>query len=89
MLSEALIDISKELKKLSLDKKVLEKEMNKIVDSLRYTEETEATLREKISRLVAKENQLIRKREEIHTKVNAVKEKVNKVRKIKEELTDF
>ena len=82
VLNEALGDISKELTKLKKNKVSLVRKLSDFEKEIINTQNRESELRDKISRLVAKESQLNKSKEVSQSKVLNLKEKIAKIKKI-------
>ena len=85
-LSEALKDLSRELSELKKQKSSFETELRKEKVGLSLTQSQEQKLRDKISRLVAKEAKINEKRLSINETITKLKDKMKHVEKIKDEL---
>ncbi len=89
VLGEALTDISRELSKLKRDKESLSKKMDASDQEIINVQNYEARLRDRISKLVAKESQLNKSKGASQEKLLKIKEKISKIKKIQEELRDI
>lgn len=89
ILSEALGDVSKELSKLKKDKLSLSGRLEKLESEIVGAQNSETRLRDKISKLVAKESDLNKSKGVSQAKLLKIKEKISKIKKIQEELRDI
>ena len=85
-LKEALVDISKELRKLKREKEDFIKKIELIEKSLQYTQYKEGFLRDRITKLIAEESNLSKRKAESLNRINSIKDKIGKIKKAEEEL---
>jgi len=88
-LSDALAELSSELKILAKEKNKLEREMNNTINKGSKTKELIGSLKERLARLEVIELEFDRKVSYDEHKLADVKSKLNKVKKAREELSDY
>ena len=88
-LKDAIFDLEKEIVNLRKEKAEFDKKVKRAGSDIVGTQVEEENLRNKISRLVAKEGVLQKKRGKLKEKLDSTEEKISKVRHIKEELTEI
>ncbi len=89
LLKEALVDLSKEISRLKIEKGKLIKDLEKIESLVASTHKKESNLRSRIYKLSALENKLTKVKVGIVQKTKKIKLKMNKISKIKDELTQI
>ncbi len=89
VLNEALGDVSKELSKLKKNKISLSTKLGKLESDIVNAQNSETKLRDRISKLIAKESELNKSKGISQAKLLRTKEKIAKIKKIQEELRDI
>ena len=89
LLSEALKDIEGELERLRLEKIATERGLQSIAGSISSTQEQEVELKNKVTKLVAKEEELNLKRSRLKEQIDKVKDKISKVTQLEAEMGEI
>ena len=89
ILSDALNELSKELKLLSGEKRRLEVVLDNAKRNVVQAQETEKLLRDRLQKLTSLETKLATEIIDKEHKLSEIKDKISKVRKAREELAEF
>lgn len=89
VLSEAINELNKELKKLKLEKTRLESELLEKEEEYQETQKKETEYRTKVDTLITNEKRLNNEKEKLKEELVLLKEKLDKVTKISNELNSI
>jgi len=87
-LNEAISDVKKELKKLSVTRKTLTSKLASSTKSLLSTKATEDRLRDRLSLLIAREGKIREAQSNIRGALTKIKSRTTRVKKIKDDLSE-
>ena len=87
-LKDAIVDVQKELKRLTSSKKFLGTKLGKTNRSLLATRAREDGLRDTLSKLISREGKIREVQHNIKQSISNVKSRVLRVKKIKDELSE-
>ena len=89
LLQEAILDIDRELSRLSKEKGSLKRQISGIDMSVETARSLEKKLQERIAKLLEKEAALTEKKKKTQTKTDRLSDKLSKIQKIKSEMSDI
>ena len=88
LLTAALNDIGVELRKLQKERNALELILKNTDETINLTKTKEIAIRNKLSRMIAKEAELDRRKEKMQQQIGQLKQKIEKVSKISRDLKE-
>ncbi|MFH1255975.1 MAG: hypothetical protein V1494_01650 [Candidatus Diapherotrites archaeon] len=89
LLSEALKDIEAELERLRLEKISTERGLQSVAGTISSTQDQQVELKNKVTKLVAKEEELSLKRNRLKEQIDKVKDKITKVTQLEAEMEEI
>jgi len=88
LLVAALKDIGIELRKLQKERNALELILKNTDETINLTKAKEIGIRNRLSRMIAKEAELDRRKDKVQQQINQLKQKIEKVSKISRDLKE-